>query len=48
MYKGEEAGEKGDAAYYACSEHTEIVVKVPKTQAETLLKDLEDVLSDSP
>jgi hypothetical protein len=44
VYKGTD--EKGDATYYACSEHSEIVVKVPKTQAETLLTDLEDVLSD--
>jgi len=44
MYKGTD--EKGGVTYYACSEHSEIVVKVPKTQAETLLTDLEDVLSD--
>jgi hypothetical protein len=44
VYKGTD--EKGDATYYACSEHSEIVVKVPKTQVETLLTDLEDVLSD--
>jgi hypothetical protein len=46
LYKGEETDEKGDAAYYACSEHSETVVKVPKTQAEALLKDLEDVLDE--
>jgi hypothetical protein len=46
LYKGEGTDEKGDATYYACSEHSEIVVKVPKTQAETLLKDLEDVLDE--
>ena len=44
LYKG--AGEKGDAAYYACSEHTGTVVTIPKTQAEALLEDLENVLSD--
>jgi hypothetical protein len=44
VYKGRD--ESGEPAYYACSEHTEIVVKVPKSQAETLLKDMEDVLSD--
>ena len=44
LYKGTD--EKGDATYYACSEHSEIAVKVPKTQVETLLTDLEDVLSD--
>jgi hypothetical protein len=44
VYRGKD--ESGGAAYYACSEHTEIVVKVPKTQVETLLKDMEDVLSD--
>ncbi len=46
LYKGEGTDEKEDATYYACSEHTEIVVKVPKTQAETLLEDLEDVLEE--
>jgi hypothetical protein len=44
VYKGTD--ETGETAYYACSEHTEMVVKVPKTQAETLLEDMEDVLSD--
>jgi hypothetical protein len=44
VFKGTD--EKGDAAYYACSEHSEILTKVPKTQAETLLTDLEDVLAD--
>jgi len=44
LYRG--VDEKGDATYFACSEHSEIVVKVPKTQVETLLADLEDVLSD--
>ena len=46
LYKGEGTDEKGDATYYACSEHSEIVVMVPKTQAEALLKDLEDVLDE--
>ena len=46
LYKGEGTDEKGGATYYACSEHSEIVVKVPKTQAEALLKDLEDVLDE--
>jgi hypothetical protein len=46
VYKGEGTDEKGDTMYYACSEHSEVVVKVPKTQAENLLKDLEDVLSN--
>ncbi len=46
LYKGEGTDEKGDATYYACSEHSEIVVKVPKPQAEALLKDLEDVLDE--
>lgn len=46
LYKGEGTDEKGDATYYACSEHSEIVVIVPKTQAEALLKDLEDVLDE--
>jgi len=46
LYQGEGTDEKGDATYYACSEHSEIVVKVPKTQAEALLKDLEDVLDE--
>ena len=46
LYKGEGTDEKGDVTYYACSEHSEIVVKVPKTQAEALLKDLEDVLDE--
>ena len=46
MYQGEGTDEKGDATYYACSEHSEIVVKVPKTKAEALLKDLEDVLDE--
>lgn len=46
LYKGEGKDAKGDATYFACSEHSEIVVKVPKTQAETLLKDLEDVLDE--
>ena len=41
-----ERAEKEDTAYFACSEHTEILVKVPRTQAETLLKDLEDLLPD--
>lgn len=43
LYRGNETGEP---AYYACSEHSERVVEVPKTQAEAILKDLEDVLSD--
>jgi hypothetical protein len=46
LYKGEGTDEKGDATYFACSEHSEVVVKVPKTQAEALLKDLEDVLDE--
>jgi hypothetical protein len=46
LYQGEGTDEKGDATYYACSEHSEIVVMVPKTQAEALLKDLEDVLDE--
>jgi|GEM_PF-1464607 len=46
VYKGEGTDEKGGFAYFACSEHTEIVVKVPTTQAEALLKDLEDVLEE--
>ena len=44
LYK--ETDDDGGSTYYACSEHTEIIVKVPKTQAENLLKDMEDVLSD--
>ncbi len=44
LYKGSD--EKGEPAYYACSEHSGTLVKIPKTQAETLLEDLEDVLSD--
>ena len=46
LYKGEGTDEKGGATYFACSEHSEVVVKVPKTQAEALLKDLEDVLDE--
>ena len=46
LYKGEETDEKGGARYFACSENSEVVVKVPKTQAEALLKDLEDVLDE--
>ncbi len=46
LYRGEGKDEKEEATYYACSEHTEIVVKVPKTQAETILKDLEDLLAE--
>lgn len=46
LYQGEGTDEKGDTTYFACSEHSEIVVKVPKTQAEALLKDLEDVLDE--
>lgn len=44
VYKGTD--EKGGETYFACSEHTEITVKVPKTQAENLLKDLDDVLAE--
>ena len=44
VYKGTD--EKGNETYCACSEHTEITVKVPKTQAENLLKDLDDVLAE--
>ncbi len=46
FYKGEGTDEEGGATYYACSEHSEIVVKVPKTQAEAILKDLESVLDE--
>jgi hypothetical protein len=46
LYKGEGTDEEGGSTYYACSEHSEIVVKVPKTQVEALLKDLEDVLDE--
>ena len=46
LYKGEGTDEKGDPTYFACSEHSEVVVKVPKTQVEALLKDLEDVLEE--
>jgi hypothetical protein len=46
LYKAEGTDGKGDPTYHACSEHSEIIVKVPKTQAEILLKDLEDVFSD--
>jgi len=46
LYEGEGTDEEGGATYYACSEHSEIVVKVPKTQVEALLKDLEDVLDE--
>lgn len=46
LYKGEGTDEKGGATYFACSENSEVVVKVPKTQAEALLKDLEDVLDE--
>jgi hypothetical protein len=45
VYKGRGSDEKAEPAYYACSEHSEIVVKVPRTQAEAILKDLEDVLA---
>ncbi len=46
LYKEEGKDEREEATYYACSEHTEILVKVPKTQAEAILKDLEDVLAE--
>lgn len=44
LYKG--ADDKGGETYYACSEQSEIPVKVPKTQAESLLKDADDVLAE--
>jgi hypothetical protein len=44
LYRG--VDENGDATHFACSEHSETAVKIPKAQAETLLADLEDVLSD--
>ena len=46
LYKGEGTDEEGGATYFACSEHSEVLVKAPKTQAEALLKDLEDVLDE--
>ncbi len=41
IFKGDEE-KKSD--YYACTEHTEGIIVLPKSQAETLLKDLQDIL----
>jgi len=45
IFKGKD--EKGNPDYYACSENTEAVVKLSRSQIESLLKDLEDVMGKS-
>ncbi len=42
LYKGKD--EKGEPEYYGCTEHTEAVVKLSKSQVDTVLKDLGDIL----
>lgn len=45
VYKKQD--EEGKPEFFACTENTEALVKVSKTQTENLLKDMEDVLSES-
>ena len=45
LYK--KTDDKGNADFYACTENTTTLVKISKTQTEGVLKDMEDVLSES-
>jgi hypothetical protein len=45
IYKGKD--DRGEPEYYACTEDTEAVVKLSRSQTENLLKDLEDVMGKS-
>ncbi len=45
LYKKED--EEGKPEFFACTENTETLVKISKTQTENLIKDMEDVLGAS-
>lgn len=45
IYKKE--GDPGKTDYYACTENTGAVVKISKTQSESLMGDMDDILSGS-
>ncbi|MEW6440364.1 MAG: hypothetical protein AB1640_05445 [bacterium] len=46
LYKTSASG-NAESPYVACADHTDSLVRLPKSQVESLLQDLEDVLSES-